>query len=133
MRAHKKLSSPDIFQVLESRFQGKVRVVGTGETNRTREIASKRTSMDIIDMVISFLNITEISLLGGVNRFFNRECQHSRHYECLDFAIVPIPLTQSLIISKVGFAHDHLKKLVLPSYLRHSDYKKYAHVNLVSF
>lgn len=124
MRARRNIFKPDFWQILESKLQPKMEIVILGQKPQTREFSCTMTSAEIIELVISYLGITEISLLGGVNKYFKRECQQSKHYRYLNFADIPVMLTQSMIISKIGFAYNHLQTILLPSYMRHSEYKK---------
>lgn len=127
----KKKASPnkkDWFSWLLFRIEAKTERIDhfiPGKSKRTVGDAERKlTFEDIFDRIMGFLALSDISLFGATNMSINRRCKQAKYYKVLDFGSIPAVLSQSSIITKLAYASDQLARLVLPHYLKHSDYKK---------
>ena len=78
----------------------------------------------VLERVMSFLNVADIAIMSGTNSYFYRELTSNRYFVRLNFECIPVPLPTTIISSRIVNAGNALESVVLPKYIKYSDYKK---------
>ena len=111
----------DTFTVLEARLGGKVDLV---VNKQVKSVAAKLGFESVMIRIFDYLNIKDKALMGGTSKHYYREFMRGKFFSVIDFTCIKATLSSSTIFSKISYSGDHLTKLVLPAYLKQTDYKK---------